>query len=157
VREGLSNHEAETSAMEAVKDFPFGTIIGRYRCDHNIDEVVAERYLRELKRFLMLAATSDRAYPMFGSDDGIDGVWHTFLLFTRQYADYCERLGQFVHHQPTVEGADPDPSYWDDYQDFLDRYVGVFDEAAPVDLWPRFFTWSDLLGEYETPPLPASR
>ena len=31
----------------------------------------------------------------------IDEVWHTFLLFTRPYQDFCyERYGKMIHHVP---------------------------------------------------------
>ena len=32
----------------------------------------------------------------------VDAAWHTFLLFTRDYAAFCRKhLGFFVHHVPT--------------------------------------------------------
>ncbi len=34
----------------------------------------------------------------------LDEMWHTFILFTQPYADYCERyLGKFIHHAPTTQ------------------------------------------------------
>jgi len=33
----------------------------------------------------------------------IDLMWHIFLLYTRDYADYCQRyFGEFLHHQPDL-------------------------------------------------------
>jgi hypothetical protein len=33
----------------------------------------------------------------------IDEMWHTFVLFTKDYAAFCERyFGHFVHHVPTT-------------------------------------------------------
>lgn len=32
----------------------------------------------------------------------VDEAWHTFILFTREYADFCERaFGGFLHHAPS--------------------------------------------------------
>lgn len=31
-------------------------------------------------------------------------MWHTFILFTKPYADFCEKyFGHFIHHFPTTE------------------------------------------------------
>lgn len=31
----------------------------------------------------------------------VDAFWHTFILHTRDYADFCQRhLGRFMHHEP---------------------------------------------------------
>ncbi|MFJ7155892.1 glycine-rich domain-containing protein [Streptomyces sp. NPDC101118] len=41
-----------------------------------------------------------------GADDmapsaAVDPGWHTFMLHTREYADWCaDRFGRFVHHAP---------------------------------------------------------
>jgi hypothetical protein len=33
----------------------------------------------------------------------IDRAWHTCIIFTRLYADLCQRaFGYFVHHEPTM-------------------------------------------------------
>jgi hypothetical protein len=33
----------------------------------------------------------------------IDQMWHVFLLYTQDYADYCEKFfGEFLHHQPDL-------------------------------------------------------
>lgn len=32
----------------------------------------------------------------------VDIGWHTFILYTREYAGFCERVaGRFLHHEPT--------------------------------------------------------
>jgi hypothetical protein len=34
----------------------------------------------------------------------IDAMWHTFVLFTREYAEYCDEVfGRFIHHVPTTK------------------------------------------------------
>lgn len=33
----------------------------------------------------------------------IDHMWHIFLLYTRDYADYCQKyFGEYLHHQPDL-------------------------------------------------------
>lgn len=34
----------------------------------------------------------------------LDEMWHTFILFTKDYGDFChEMFGHFIHHLPTIE------------------------------------------------------
>ena len=45
----------------------------------------------------------------------IDAMWHTFILFTRDYADFCEHhFGVFLHHVPEVEGDEGTEAAEDD-------------------------------------------
>jgi hypothetical protein len=37
----------------------------------------------------------------------IDQMWHTFVLFTREYDAYCHAVyGRFIHHHPTTRDDD---------------------------------------------------
>lgn len=67
----------------------------------------------ETRRFLWLAAAhrADRSAgrpspPVLAIDTPLlmlDEMWHTFVLFTREYAAFCRRfLGGYVHHAPTT-------------------------------------------------------
>lgn len=55
----------------------------------------------EMKKFLYLCATNDGA---MAPPEGIDEIWHNFILFTGDYADYCKsKVGFFLHHQPLTQ------------------------------------------------------
>ena len=55
----------------------------------------------EMKRFLYLCATNDGA---MAPPKDIDEIWHNFILFTGDYADFCaEKVGFFLHHQPLTK------------------------------------------------------
>lgn len=58
----------------------------------------------DTKRFLFLAATNPKAVrPTSPVDQG----WHSFLLFTRDYGQFCEKhFGRFLHHQPILDSKD---------------------------------------------------
>lgn len=62
-------------------------------------EDAAER-TRELTRFLALSAEHGEL-PMISS--AVDEAWHAFLLFTREYEEFCRtQFGRFLHHCPTT-------------------------------------------------------
>ena len=57
----------------------------------------------ELKRYFILSAIAGKkSVPMFSTD--VDELWHAFILFTKEYADFCKQTcGYFVHHAPTIK------------------------------------------------------
>lgn len=71
----------------------------------------AEEVFRETKRWLWLCAYRKEQFeqgkisfsqiPLASEALVIDLMWHTFLLFTKDYSDFCQRnFGFFIHHYP---------------------------------------------------------
>lgn len=66
----------------------------------------------------------------------IDDMWHTFLLFTKDYMTFCHNFfGKYIHHFPT-----PDDEESNDQEFELDfnRYLSyIYDNLGPetVMLW----------------------
>ncbi|WP_437899926.1 glycine-rich domain-containing protein [Sorangium sp. So ce124] len=93
----------------------------------------AEALFRELVRYLWLVDSDrTRAYPMFSLR--VDEAWHQFVLFTIEYADFCQRFfGRFLHHAPSnapVAHACREAT-WDE---FADAYSALYGEPPP-ELW----------------------
>lgn len=64
----------------------------------------AERILNESLGFLRLCG--EHPDGPFGPSPLVDIGWHTFILYTRSYAAFCEEIaGRFVHHEPTDDPA----------------------------------------------------
>ena len=59
-----------------------------------------ERLWSELTTVLRACATSRR--PLRPPSRRVDDLWHEFILFTRDYHAFCERIGGYVHHVPEV-------------------------------------------------------
>jgi hypothetical protein len=118
--------------LRRAEEFDVAPIIERYSKDSGLPRSVCERHSRELKRFLALAALNPRkSYGMAGP---ADNFWHTFLIFTERYQEFCEAIaGQFLHHVPATE---KESLQSDSYQEFLRDYAETFSEAPPQDIWP---------------------
>ena len=68
--------------------------------------VSPRRSLQEALKFLEVAAGSTE--PVTPSA-AVDVAWHHFILFTRDYMDYCAtHLGRYIHHVPDDATADDD-------------------------------------------------
>ena len=96
-------------------------------CD--IGEAETKEILAEVLRFMQLVELSaERLTPSYK----VDLAWHEFILFTKLYADFCNRhFDRFIHHYPGENEADnkngfkklhyhynkyfgikPNPKYW---------------------------------------------
>lgn len=122
-------------AIENAMCFPLNDVIARYCRDYELPAEIGKEHERELKRFLSLCSLNPDAH--YGMKGPIDNVWHTFLLFTREYAAFCESVaGRFIHHVPET-GDTAKSSGLDRYILFLEDYERIFGELPPPQYWPR--------------------
>ena len=96
----------------------------------------AEALFREVKRYLVLCDGDDnRVWNMYSLR--VDEAWHQFILFTRQYIDFCERyFGRYVPHNPSnaPKVESPRPIEKTSFKQFCARYEELFSEPLP-DIW----------------------
>jgi hypothetical protein len=96
----------------------------------------AEALFAEVKRYLVLCHL-DSGAPWDMYSTRVDEAWHQFVLFTRQYMEFCQRFfGKFSHHNPSnaptvAEVSHENPST---FGGFSCRYEEVFGEPLP-DVW----------------------
>lgn len=88
-------------------------VVRRYAKEHHTTIREAERIFREMLKWLYLCYRSNSgghsglALVMTPEIEKIDWMWHTFILFTCDYADFCEEhFGFFVHHTPVEDDGD---------------------------------------------------
>lgn len=80
-------------------------LIARFRKDLGVDENEASELFSDMKRFLWLTSLYDEP---IAPPPKIDSAWHTFIIFTEDYASFCTKyFGYFLHHRPR---APDDPS-----------------------------------------------
>lgn len=93
-----------------------------------VDPVAAERLLSEVLRFLQLVAWSGKT---LAPAKQLDDAWHEFILFTSEYAGYCQQyLGRFIHHRP----GRPDDTHTHRLRQTIRLYDLVFHQPPPA-LW----------------------
>ncbi|MER5931207.1 hypothetical protein [Streptomyces sp. NPDC002054] len=67
--------------------------------EYGYEGAVADRVMDQAISFVYVLG-SEKAYDLAPSQQ-VDPGWHTFMLHTQEYADFCEReFGYFVHHAP---------------------------------------------------------
>lgn len=109
-------------------------IIARYQKDHPNNKLSAEEALTEILKYFWVSQKHKldcQANPnneelkftcaIHAEMHEIDDMWHTFLLFTHDYHDFCmQYFGKFIHHDPNTETAPPDEKKFEtDFERYL--------------------------------------
>jgi hypothetical protein len=81
----------------------FDRLAHRIVTEEQLPRDLAERIVEQALAFLAACARNTGA-PVAPSEL-VDIGWHTFILHTRDYANFCDRIaGRFLHHVPTEDG-----------------------------------------------------
>lgn len=81
-------------------------LVGRVAEENELPVDQAELIVDGALGFLELCA----AHPghRFVPSRKVDLGWHAFLMYTREYREFCGRVaGRFIHHEPTDDGTKP--------------------------------------------------
>lgn len=94
------------SHKELVDSELWDRLVNRIAKDESMELSLAERIMDQALAFLALCAKDPEGN--YSPSPLVDIGWHTFILYTKPYADFCMRMnGRFIHHNPSdVEGVD---------------------------------------------------
>lgn len=112
--------------------FNMNSIVDRYKKEFQVTDEVAKEHERELKRYLALCAIyPEQNFHMFSNS--VDNLWHTFLIFTKDYKNFCKNVaGKFLHHVPIENKSEEDVSA---KNKFIDKYSSTFNEKPSTTIW----------------------
>lgn len=100
-----------------------------------MDETHAHEMAHEYRRFLGLIADSPR--ETFPISEAVDEMWHTHILFTRDYQEMgLELRGTYIGHRPILneeERVELFPNY---HLGTLAAYERLYGEKPPAKWWP---------------------
>ncbi|WP_328736154.1 glycine-rich domain-containing protein [Streptomyces bobili] len=83
-----------------VTDVEFETLAGFCADEYGLERCVADRVVDQALALVFVMGTSGEGASMAPSQQ-VDPGWHTLILHTDWYADWCRRnFGYFLHHQP---------------------------------------------------------
>lgn len=107
----------ELPKLDDVLTFTNDELITRYQRDYPNNQLPAEIALQEILKFLCLGQLHERLRTEQPDNEDlqfrwllhvemkeIDDMWHTFLLFTKPYSEFCQQyFGKFIHHVPATD------------------------------------------------------
>lgn len=90
------------TTLEGILAYRNEDVLSRFLDQFDVDEEEARDLFRETLKFLYLTRKGDAYIP----DDMLilDEMWHNFILFTREYAVFCQNhFGGYNHHNPATK------------------------------------------------------
>ena len=82
----------------------------------------------EFKKFILLKILTDVPISMVSRK--VDEVWHQFILFTREYHEFCNSVaGDYLHHSPNTSFTRMSP---DSRLNFVIAYRQLFGQLHPI-------------------------
>ena len=98
----------ETSkSIDEIMAYQNDHLLARHLRDNGGTREDVERCFLAMKQFLVVCSVVPGQKVAY---QDVDELWHTFLLFTRDYQNFCEEyLGRFIHHDPN--GGFPTGTY----------------------------------------------
>lgn len=126
-------------------------VISRYRNEYPNASMSAEETFTELMKYFWLCQKHASDKKHLPEDDSlnfkcaihvemeeIDNMWHTFLLFTRDYLAFCNKFfaGEFIHHDPLSEKINISKEA---YESELQRYLTYIYENLGEETLMKWF------------------
>lgn len=124
------------STLEEALSYENEDIVERYAEECKISLQESRAIFTETKKWLWLCGrqSCERAglpLTLFDELHAVDLMWHTFILFTHDYAEFCQRYcGTFVHHVPRtnrsrVLSRDEQTRYLEYTYEFIYDHLGA--------------------------------
>ncbi len=135
-------------------------IIEGFMDRYDVSEKEAEEIFHETKKWLWLASQADESSAVFIDKPLliIDEMWHTFILHTRQYYNFCyKNFQKLIHHLPTPpsekrkfqESLSDNPTQLiaEHEEKVRNQYNLIYDKLGPETL----LKWYDSIAQKYTP------
>jgi hypothetical protein len=89
----------EKSVLDQISEYKHPEMIERLKRKHDLSHEEAKQLFEDTLLFLFLCTVTKK--PVSPSPM-IDIGWHEFLMYTRDYQEFCRvHFGKFIHHTPT--------------------------------------------------------
>jgi hypothetical protein len=132
-------------------DYQNKLVISRYRRVYPNTTMSPEAIFTELMKYFWLCHKHAAEKAIFPNDDAlkfecsmhvemeeIDNMWHTFLLFTRDYLAFCNTFfnGEFIHHDPLPKSVEISKEA---YETELHRYLTYIYDSLGEETLVKWF------------------
>ena len=99
--ETIFSKTLESKRIDYIKNYVFSQdIIDRFQLDYEVEDKDVEIIIQHLKLYFSLF-TSYKKVPCAMPSRKVDDLWHTFILFTKEYHKFCHKsFGEYLHHNP---------------------------------------------------------
>lgn len=114
-----------------ISDYDLSFVVERLVDNDGYTREKAMKLVEELKKFLFICIVeNDKPIAMLSSE--VDDAWHNFILFTKEYQNFCfEIAGRFLHHSPFSKDTDKS-TIQRSGRNFIKAYKKYFGDLDPI-------------------------
>jgi hypothetical protein len=113
----------------AIEEYDLWFVIERVEEKGEIAPHLVGQAVREFKKYMALIALGHTEIGM--SSHEVDVIWHNFILFTREYSQFCEKVcGRIIHHRPNTSRRPQLPAR--SITDFASAYRKFFGDLPSI-------------------------
>ena len=110
-------------------DFVFYKLLAERKIEAYDAKVLEE----EFKKFIFLSGLN--IYPLAMISPLVDEVWHQFILFTKQYREFCfNTVGHFIGHLPDTPMTPVPLAAGENFRSGYKKYFGALPEIWYKDM-----------------------
>ncbi|MBV7491156.1 hypothetical protein [Pseudomonas sp. PDM30] len=121
--------------FQKIDSYDFFKVTTKYQSAHKASSEQVSQVLCELKKWLALCAANPGKKYHIGSH--VDDMWHVFILFTKDYSDFCDKcIGFFLHHEPNI--SEETTPINENNDELFSDYEKHFLKKPPTTIWPRY-------------------
>lgn len=143
------------NSINEILNFNHPALFERYNKTYPDNKLSAQEAVNEVIKYLWLTQKHqldklnfpdnkelDFICSMYPEMCEIDDMWHTFLLFTKDYTDFCiKHFGQYIHHTPKTNEEPYNIQY---FEIEFTRYLSyVYDNLGEETVKKWFADWLD--------------
>jgi len=113
----------EVKMLQEIESYDLWFVIERIMRKKTIKKDKLPAAILFAKRYFALKAIGHEGMVMV--DDDADEVWHNFILFTREYIEFCEHIaGRYIHHTPETSKTALAPGGEETFWKLYHKYFG---------------------------------
>lgn len=121
--------EDQLDRLHVIEDYDLWFIVERVRAKGILSARQADEAVTEFRKYMALVALGHTELGMHSSE--VDEIWHNFILFTREYEEFCHRIcGHMIHHRPNTSRRPALPSA--SVSEFQMAYTTFFGSPPPI-------------------------
>lgn len=91
--------EIQIFRSNAIANYDLSIVANRIRNRGLLPNSLVDESILEFRRMMLICSLGYTGFQVPCLE--VDEVWHAFILFTREYEEFCSTaVGRFVHHAP---------------------------------------------------------
>ena len=102
----LDQYREAPTLLDRVMAYKNDRVVEKFLEEYKVSEVAAQDIFKETKRWLYfcyLGQSEGQRLEITESILVLDKMWHHFVMFTKDYAAFCQEMfGEFIHHVPVT-------------------------------------------------------